>query len=200
MRSAALAGALFLSPSGASDCGGKAVYARFSKESRHILQEACDEARRWQHAYIGTEHILLAVLPPRTGFWPRLLGKFRLRSKSPLTVRGLLERLAVDSRKLRTQLERSLHRGTYPSPEGRLPQTPAAKRVMEHAIAEAGLRNQREVEPVHLLLGILWEEHELAAQTLRSFGLELAVLRRALEQSAANSGPTTNQYHETNHS
>jgi ATP-dependent Clp protease ATP-binding subunit ClpC len=179
------------------------VYARISEESRQILQAACDEARRWQHAYIGTEHILLAILPPRTGFWPRLLGKFRLRNKSPLTVRHLLERLAIDSRKLRAQLEGSLHRGTYVSPEGRLRQTPAAKRVLEQATAEAGLRNQREVQPVHLLLGILWEEHELAAQVLRQFGLELATLRRAMEQSSGPStstGPTTNQHHETNHS
>jgi ATP-dependent Clp protease ATP-binding subunit ClpC len=183
--------------------GGEAVYARFNKESRHVLQAACDEARRWQHAYIGTEHLLLALLPPPTGFWPRLLGKLRLRSKSPCTVRGLLECVAVDPRKLRSQLEHSVHRGTYPSPEGRLPQTPAAKRVIEHAAAEAGLRNQREVQPVHLLLGILWEEHELATQVLRQFGLELTTLRRALEQSSgpsASTGRPTNQYHETNHS
>src|SRR5262249_30039575 len=143
--------------------GGEAVYGRISEESRHALQAACDEARRWHHAYIGTEHILLALLPPPTGFWPRLLGKLRLRSTSPWTIRGLLERVAIDPRKLRAQMEHSLHRGTYPSPEGRLPQTPAAKRVIEHAIAEARLRNQREVRPVHLLLGILWEERELAA-------------------------------------
>jgi ATP-dependent Clp protease ATP-binding subunit ClpC len=176
------------------------VYARISEESRQILQAACDEARRWQHAYIGTEHICLAILPPRTGFWPRLLGKFSLGSKSPLTVRRILERLAIDSRKLRAHLENSLRIGTYPSPEGRLPQTPAAKRVLEHAIAEAGLRDRREVQPVHLLLGILWEEHELATQVLRQFGLELGTLRRALEQGAGPASRTTDQYHETNHS
>jgi ATP-dependent Clp protease ATP-binding subunit ClpC len=98
-------------------------------------------------------------------------------------------------------LEQSLHRGTYPS-EGRLPQTPAAKRVIERAIAEAGLRNQREVLPVHLLLGMLWDEHELAARILRQFGLELTTLRRALEQSSGPStstGRTADQRHETNH-
>jgi len=179
------------------------VYARISEESRQILQAACDEARRWQHAYIGTEHILLALLPPRTGFWPRLLGKLRLRSKSPWTVPGLLECVDIDPRKLRAQLEHSLHRVTYPSPEGRLAQTPAAKRVIEHAVAEAGLRNEREVKPVYLLLGILWEERELAAQVLRQSGVELAILRRALEQAPeppASTGRIADQYRETNHS
>jgi ATP-dependent Clp protease ATP-binding subunit ClpC len=99
-------------------------------------------------------------------------------------------------------LEKSLHRGTYPSPEGRLPQTPAAKRVIEHATAEAGLRNEREVKAVHLLLGILWEERELASQVLRQSGVEMTTLRRVLAQGAgppASTG-TANEQHQSNHS
>jgi ATP-dependent Clp protease ATP-binding subunit ClpC len=161
------------------------MYERFNEESRRVLQAACQEARRWQHAYIGTEHLLLAMLPKTSGFWPRFLRRFQVTNGASPGVDKLLRSLAVDPLEVRTRLERGLRAGPYPVDEGRLPQTPPVKRVIDRAMCEARRMEQREVQPVHLLLGILWEEQEPAAQVLRESSIQPGTLRQALQSDGS---------------
>jgi ATP-dependent Clp protease ATP-binding subunit ClpC len=121
---------------------------------------ANQEAQRFNHEYIGTEHILLGLVKEGSG-----VGA------------NVLKNLDVDLRKVRLEVEKLVHAGPEMVTMGKLPQTPRAKKVIEYAIEEARNLNHNYVGTEHLLLGLLREHDGVAAQVLMNLGLKLEEVR-----------------------
>jgi len=122
---------------------------------------ANQEAQRFNHEYIGTEHILLGLVKEGSGVGATVL-----------------KNLDVDIKKLRLEIEKHVKSGPDMVTMGKLPQTPRAKKVIEYAIEEARALNHNYVGTEHLLLGILRETEGIAAQVLMSMGLKLEDVRQ----------------------
>jgi ATP-dependent Clp protease ATP-binding subunit ClpC len=136
------------------------MYERFTDRARKVMQLASHEAMRFNHEYIGTEHILLGLVKEGAG-----------------VAANVLKNLGIDLRKIRLEVEKIVQSGPDVVAMGRLPQTPKAKKVIEYAIEEARLLNHNYVGTEHLLLGLVREEEGVAAQVLMNLGLRLETVR-----------------------
>jgi len=122
---------------------------------------ANQEAQRFNHEYIGTEHILLGLVKEGSGVGATVL-----------------KNLDVDIKKLRLEVEKLVKSGPDMVTMGKLPQTPRAKKVIEYAIEEARALNHNYVGTEHILLGLLRESEGIAAQVLMNLGLKLEDVRQ----------------------
>ena len=138
------------------------MYERFTDRARKVMQLANQEAQRFNHEYIGTEHVLLGLVKEGSG-----------------VAANVLKNLDIDLRKIRLEVEKIVQHG--PGGEqvvmGRLPHTPRAKKVIEYSIEEARNLNHNYVGTEHLLLGLLREQEGVAAQVLMNLGLKLDDVR-----------------------
>ncbi|MGE0482370.1 MAG: ATP-dependent Clp protease ATP-binding subunit [Phycisphaerae bacterium] len=159
------------------------MFERFTDRARKVMALANQEAQRFNHEYIGTEHILLGLVKEGSG-----VGA------------NVLKNLGVDLRKVRLEVEKLVKSGPEMVTMGKLPQTPRAKRVIEYAIEEARNLNHNYVGTEHLLLGLLREQDGVAAQVLMNLGLKLEDVREEVlnllgagveseESTAASTGP-----------
>ncbi|MGQ0627723.1 MAG: ATP-dependent Clp protease ATP-binding subunit [Phycisphaerales bacterium] len=136
------------------------MFERFTDRARKVMALANQEAQRFNHEYIGTEHILLGLVKEGSG-----VGA------------NVLKNLDVDLRKVRLEVEKLVKAGPEMVTMGKLPQTPRAKKVIEYAIEEARNLNHNYVGTEHLLLGLLREHDGVAAQVLMNLGLKLEQVR-----------------------
>lgn len=136
------------------------MFERFTDRARKVMALANQEAQRFNHEYIGTEHILLGLVKEGSG-----VGA------------NVLKNLDVDLRKVRLEVEKLVKSGPDMVTMGKLPQTPRAKKVIEYAIEEARSLNHNYVGTEHLLLGLLREHEGVAAQVLMNLGLKLEEVR-----------------------
>ncbi|HMP02512.1 MAG TPA: ATP-dependent Clp protease ATP-binding subunit [Gemmatales bacterium] len=136
------------------------MFERFTDRARKVMQLANQEAQRFNHEYIGTEHILLGLVKEGSG-----------------VAANVLKNLDVDLRKIRLEVEKLVQSGPEMVTMGKLPHTPRAKKVIEYAMEEARNLNHNYVGTEHLLLGLLREEEGVAAQVLRNLGLKLEDVR-----------------------
>src|SRR5438132_3937700 len=136
------------------------MFERFTDRARKVMALANQEAQRFNHEYIGTEHILLGLVKEGSG-----VGA------------NVLKNLDVDLRKVRLEGEKLVKSGPDMVTMGKLPQTPRAKKVIEYAIEEARNLNHNYVGTEHLLLGLLREHDGVAAQVLMNLGLKLEEVR-----------------------
>ncbi|HEB60990.1 MAG TPA: ATP-dependent Clp protease ATP-binding subunit [Phycisphaeraceae bacterium] len=159
------------------------MFERFTDRARKVMALANQEAQRFNHEYIGTEHILLGLVKEGSG-----VGA------------NVLKNLDVDLRKVRLEVEKLVKSGPDMVTMGKLPQTPRAKKVIEYAIEEARNLNHNYVGTEHLLLGLLREHDGVAAQVLMNLGLKLEEVREEVlnllgagvdseEAEAAPAGP-----------
>jgi ATP-dependent Clp protease ATP-binding subunit ClpC len=136
-------------------------YERFTDRARKVMQLANQEAQRFNHEYIGTEHLLLGLIKEGSG-----------------VAANVLKNLDIDLRKIRHEVEKLVRSGPDLVTMGRLPQTPRAKKVIEYSMEEARNLNHNYVGTEHLLLGLLREQEGVAAQVLMNLGLRLDEVRR----------------------
>jgi len=136
------------------------MYERFTDRARKVMQLANQEAQRFNHEYIGTEHILLGLVKEGSG-----------------VAANVLKNLDVDLRKIRLEVEKIVQSGPDMVTMGKLPQTPRAKKVIEYAMEEARNLNHNYVGTEHLLLGLIREQEGVAAQVLMNLGLKLEDVR-----------------------
>jgi ATP-dependent Clp protease ATP-binding subunit ClpC len=151
-------------------------FDKFTDRARKVLTLAQDEAQRFNHNYIGTEHLLLGLVREGEGVAARVL-----------------ENMNVELAKVRTAVEFIIGRGDRPV-VGEVGLTPRAKRVIELAIDEARRLGHNYIGTEHLLLGLVREGEGIAAGVLESLGVNLDKVRheviRVLSQSSA-SGPAS---------
>jgi len=136
------------------------MFERLTDRARKVMALANQEAQRFNHEYIGTEHILLGLVKEGSG-----VGA------------NVLKNLGIDLRKVRLEVEKLVKSGPDMVTMGKLPQTPRAKKVIEYAIEEARSLNHNYVGTEHLLLGLLREQDGVAAQVLMNLGLKLEEVR-----------------------
>ena len=136
------------------------MFERLTDRARKVMALANQEAQRFNHEYIGTEHILLGLVKEGSG-----VGA------------NVLKHLEIDLRKVRLEVEKLVKSGPDMVTMGKLPQTPRAKKVIEYAIEEARSLNHNYVGTEHLLLGLLREQDGVAAQVLMNLGLKLDDVR-----------------------
>src|SRR5580693_8961648 len=136
------------------------MFERFTDRARKVMQLANQEAQRFNHEYVGTEHVLLGLIKEGSG-----------------VAANVLKNLDVDLRKIRNEVEKIVQAGPDMVTMGKLPQTPRAKKVIEYAIEEARNLNHNYVGTEHLLLGLLREQEGVAAQVLMNLGLKLEDVR-----------------------
>ena len=136
------------------------MYERFTDRARKVMQLANQEAQRFNHEYIGTEHVLLGLIKEGSG-----------------VAANVLKNLDVDLRKIRLEVEKLVQSGPDMVTMGKLPQTPRAKKVIEYSMEEARHLSHNYVGTEHILLGLLREQEGVAAQVLMNLGLKLEEVR-----------------------
>jgi len=136
------------------------MYERFTDRARKVMQLANQEAQRFNHEHIGTEHVLLGLVKEGSG-----------------VAANVLKNLDVDLRKIRQEVEKIVQTGSDVPTPGKLSQTPRAKKVIEYAMEEARNLNHNYVGTEHILLGLLREQEGVAAQVLINLGLKLEEVR-----------------------
>jgi ATP-dependent Clp protease ATP-binding subunit ClpA len=141
------------------------MYERFTDRARKVLQLANEEAQRFNHRYIGTEHVLLGLVREGSG-----------------VAAIVLKKLNIDLRTIRVEIEKLVPFDPEMVPVAKLPQTPRLKKVIEYAIKEARALNHKYVGTEHLLLGLLCEEGGVAAQVLSNLELNLEQIRHEVLQ------------------
>ena len=136
-------------------------FDRFTERARKVLSLAQEEAQRFQHNYIGTEHLLLGLIREGEGVAARVL-----------------ESLGVELYKVRQAVEFIIGRGDR-IVLGEIGLTPRAKKVIELAVDEARRLNHHYIGTEHLLLGLVREGEGIAAGVLASFGIHLEQVRKS---------------------
>ena len=132
---------------------------------------AQEEAQRFNHSYIDTEHVLLGLVREEDGMAAKVLTN-----------------LGVGLSKVRTAIEFIMGRGEKPT-TGELGLTPRAKRVIEFAVDEARRLNHSYIGTEHLLLGLLREGEGVAAGVLESFGVTLERVRAEAVRLLSQTSP-----------
>jgi len=133
---------------------------KLNEQVHKVLALADEEARRFQHNYIGTEHLLLGLTRDQDGVAAQVLA-----------------RLGVGLEQVRRSIEFIIGRGDRIIPD-KIGLTPRSQRVIELAIDEARRLNQSLASTEHLLLGLVREGRGIAAGVLESMGINLARVRQ----------------------
>jgi len=148
------------------------MFDRFTERARKVMSLARQEAQRFNHDYIGTEHILLGLVQEGSG-----------------VAAQVLKNLEVEPRKIRIEVEKIVKNGTNMVTMGQLPFTPRAKKVLELALEEAQNLGHNYIGTEHLLLGLIRENEGIAAQVLLNLGTKLEEVREeVLELLGADQG------------
>jgi plasmid stability protein len=134
--------------------------------AREVIETAREEAQALGHGYIGTEHLLLALLHDEAGAVADVLGALGL---------------SLDA--VRAAVEHEIGRGAG-APGGDIPFTPRAKKVLELALREAIAQDEEKVRRRHVALAIVRAEEGVAFELVRAAAPDLEELRRRLADAA----------------
>ena len=138
------------------------MFERFTERARKVVVLAQDEARRFNHNYIGTEHVLLGLILEEEGIAARALKV-----------------LGVDLDQVREQVESIVGYGEE-GPGAQAPFTPRVSGVLQHALLEAEQLDHDYVGTEHLLLGLTNETEGVAARVLRNLDVDPDAIRREI--------------------
>ncbi len=148
------------------------MFERFTDKGRKIIILAREEAERHQNDYLGTEHLVLAVLRETDGI--------------ALTI---IKKMGLSSEQIRLEIERNLPGGGTTMTFGEIPFSPRVKKVIEYAVEEARLLGHNHIGSEHLLLGLLREEEGIGGKILRSLGANLLTARQLTVTFLRKSAP-----------
>jgi len=146
-------------------------FDKFSERARRVLTLAQEEAQRFNHNYIGTEHLLLGLVREGEGVAAKVLAN-----------------LGVELNKVRSAVEFIIGRGDR-AVLGEIGLTPRAKKVIELAVDEARRLNHGYIGTEHLLLGLVREGEGIAAGVLESLGVNLERVRAETTRILAQNQP-----------
>ncbi|KKM26390.1 hypothetical protein LCGC14_1585230, partial [marine sediment metagenome] len=139
------------------------MFDKFTDRARKVMALAREEAKRFNHEYIGTEHILLGLVKEGSG-----------------VAANVLQNLDIDLKKIRLEIEKIVQTGPDLVSVGQLPFTPRVKKVLEYAIEEARAMGHNYIGTEHQLLGLLREQEGVAAQVLLNLGVKLEDVREEI--------------------
>jgi ATP-dependent Clp protease ATP-binding subunit ClpC len=148
------------------------MFDRFTDRAKKVMNLARQEAQRFNHEYLGTEHILLGLVQEGSG-----------------VAANVLKNMAIDLNKIRSEVEKIVKTGPSMVTMGQLPFTPRAKKVLELSMEEASNLGHNYIGTEHLLLGLIKENEGIAAQVLLNLGVKLEDVREeVLEFLGADTG------------
>lgn len=142
------------------------MFDRFTDRARKVMGLARQEAQRFNHQYIGTEHILLGLIEEGDG-----------------VAANVLRNLDVNPQKLRSAVKDLVQEGPTMVSMGQLPFTPRTKKVLELAMEAATNLRHNYIGTEHLLLGLIRENEGIAHQALRTIGLSEELIREEVLES-----------------
>jgi len=153
------------------------MFDRFTDRARKVMGLARQEAQRFNHDYIGTEHVLLGLVQEGSG-----------------VAASVLKNLDIDLKKIRQEVEKLVSTGTTMVTMGQLPFTPRAKKVLELSLEEASNLGHTYIGTEHLLLGLIRESDGIAAQVLKNLKVKVEDVREEVlellgAEPVENSGP-----------
>lgn len=158
-------------------------WERFTKRAREVLRLAQDEAKRLNHSYIGSEHLLIGLMREDGG----VAGK-------------VLRELGLETNRVRAVVERLSGGRSASTPFSKIELSPTTKRLLEYALEEAKRMQQHYVSTEHLLLGMVRQNDGVAIEVLRKFGVSPEQVRRQTRrvlrespQSSSESKPKVQQ-------
>ncbi len=151
------------------------MFERFTDRARRVVVLAQEEARRLNHNYIGTEHILLGLIQEGEGHAAKALDELNIN---------------IDS--VRSEVVDIIGEGQQ-SPSGHIPFTPRAKKVLELSLREALQLGHNYIGTEHILLGLIREGEGVAAQVLKKLGAELSQVRQTVIKLISSSGESKKQ-------
>jgi ATP-dependent Clp protease ATP-binding subunit ClpC len=132
----------------------------FTPRAQQVLQLARKEAERFNHGYVGTEHVLLGLLALGQG-----------------VAVNVLQKMGLDLETVRLEVEKAVNVGPETKTVGNVPFTPRAKKVLALAGSEARALNHAYVGTEHILLGLLREGEGVAARVLKNLNVDLEKTR-----------------------
>ena len=136
------------------------MFDRFTDRAKKVMNLARQEAQRFNHEYLGTEHILLGLVQEGSG-----------------VAANVLKNMGIDLNKIRMEVEKIVKTGPSMVTMGQLPFTPRAKKVLELSMEEAGNLGHNYIGTEHLLLGLIKENEGIAAQVMLNLGIKLEDVR-----------------------
>jgi len=136
---------------------------RFTDRAQKVILIAQEEAKRLNHDYVGTEHILLGLVALGEGVAAQVLIN-----------------IGVDFKRVRMEIEKIVGTGDNMMLLGEIPFTPRAKKVLEFAVEEAQHMGHSYIGTEHILLGLIREEEGVAARVLENLGLKLESVRESV--------------------
>jgi ATP-dependent Clp protease ATP-binding subunit ClpC len=150
------------------------MFDRFTDRAKKVMSFARQEAMKFNHEYIGTEHILLGLVQEGSG-----------------VAANVLKHMSVDLEKIRHEVEKIVKTGPSMVTMGNQPFTPRAKKVLELSMEEASQLSHNYIGTEHLLLGLIRENEGIAAQVLMNLGVKLDEVREQVLEflgASENSG------------
>ena len=136
------------------------MFNRFTERARKVIVYAKEEARRFNHDYIGTEHLLLGLVREGEG-----------------VAAAVLQKLGLDLETIRIEVEKLVQPGPQTQVLGDIPFTPRSKKALELSAEEARALGHNYIGTEHLLLGLVKEGEGMAYRVLLNLGLDLGKLR-----------------------
>ena len=148
------------------------MFDRFTERVRKVIQLAREEAMRFNHDYIGTEHLLLGLVKEGEGI-----------------ASAALANLGVDLKTLRLEVEKLVEQGPSTVSVGEIPFNPQAKKVLELSVEEARKFGHNYIGTEHLLLGLIKEGEGIAAHVLENMKVDVEKVQREIVKLLG--GPTS---------
>ena len=136
------------------------MFHLFTDRARKVMGLGRQEAQRFNHDYIGTEHILLGLVEEGSG-----------------VAASVLKSLDIDLKKIRQEVEKRVRRGTRPVTLSMIPFTPRGKAALEMSLEESESLGHTYIGTEHLLLGLIRVEEGIAAQVLLALGVQAKEVR-----------------------
>jgi len=148
------------------------MFNRFTERARKVIILAKEEARRFNHDYIGTEHILLGLVREGEG-----------------VAAAVLQKMGVSLENIRLEIEKLVQPGPTTQIIGDIPFTPRAKKALELAAEEARSLGHNYIGTEHLLLGLIREGEGIASQVLLNLGMDLNTVRNEVMELLGSALP-----------
>ncbi|MCX5709788.1 MAG: ATP-dependent Clp protease ATP-binding subunit [Candidatus Omnitrophica bacterium] len=152
------------------------MFNRFTERARKVIILAKEEARRFNHDYIGTEHILLGLIREGEG-----------------VAAAVLQKMGVSLENIRIEIEKLVQPGPSTQIIGDIPFTPRAKKALELAAEEARSLGHNYIGTEHILLGLIREGEGIASQVLLNLGMDLNGVRNEVMELLGSALPGMNQ-------
>ena len=148
------------------------MFNRFTERARKVILLAKEEAKRFNHDYIGTEHILLGLVREGEG-----------------VAAVVLQKMGLSLQQIRLEIEKLVKPGPSTVISGDIPFTPKAKKAVEFSGEEARALGHNYIGTEHLLLGLIREGEGVASQVLLNMGVDLDKVRNEVVELLGSATP-----------